>query len=181
MITGQLTPEEFTDDRQLLADLKMELRVAQVRIEAKQDIIDYQRSDLAKLHKLLDTGLRHPPPIQNIINVKISPQINLILGSLTEIIEKLPAGSEEAEIIEGLKLDFDRIEKSVSPDEVAKSSVMSRFQRFLENVEKAETIAGKIIKTTKDGVDISRKLAGYYNEIAQWCGLPQVPKPFTKK
>jgi len=38
----------------------------------------------------------------------------------------------------------------------------------------------KVIKTAKDGIDIARRLAGYYNDIAQWCGLPQVPKPFAK-
>ena len=49
------------------------------------------------------------------------------------------------------------------------------------NVDKAESTAGKVIKTTKDGIDIARELAGHYNQIAQWCGLPRVPKPFTKK
>ena len=39
----------------------------------------------------------------------------------------------------------------------------------------------KVIEGTKNGVDIAQDLAEKYNDIAQWAGLPQVPKPFLKK
>jgi hypothetical protein len=181
VITGQMTPEDYTDDRQLLMQLRTELRVAQVRAEAQKDTIEYQRSDLSKLHKLLNTGLRHPPPIQNIINVKIAPQINLIQGGLNELKEQLPAGSDEADSVRELQDNIEHIEIMVSPEDVAKSSEMSKFRRFINDLGDEKSNLGKTIRGIKKGTDIARELAGTYNEIAQWCGLPQVPKPFTKK
>ena len=39
----------------------------------------------------------------------------------------------------------------------------------------------KTVKGIKRGVSIAQDIAQGYNDIAQWCGLPQVPKPFLKK
>jgi internalin A len=67
-----------------------------------------------------------------------------------------------------------------STDRVAQSTALSKIKDFLENADKADTLAGKIIETLRDGIDTARKIAGFYNDIAQWCGLPQAPKPIAK-
>ncbi len=38
----------------------------------------------------------------------------------------------------------------------------------------------KTVKGIKNGVSIAQDIAKGYNDIAQWAGLPQVPKPFWK-
>jgi len=33
----------------------------------------------------------------------------------------------------------------------------------------------------EDGIEIAQDLAGKYNKIAEWCGMPVVPSVFLKK
>ena len=199
LVTGKITPDEFTSDQILALDLKNQLAMANTQIEMQKNLTKFiegqiEKKDiqldklLSKLGELFQTTkfqsqvtispiISVAPKITSHIGVDISP----IQGTLDELFVQLPTGSEEAKSVEELQQSFEQIDKTSSPDEVAKSSAMSKFRRFLENVGKAETTAGKISKTTKDGIDIARKLAGHYNDIAQWCGLPVVPNPFVKK
>ncbi len=189
VLTGEMSPEEYTTDRALIMDLKHELRMASVRIEAQKDIIDFQKVTLREFESLLNVAIKKPTSLSITSNSlkdtlqkdNVIHNIPIIYGGLNELLEQSPEGSEEYEEILNLQKSLDRIEKSSSPEEVAKSSAMSKLERFLENVEKKESAAGKVIKTTKDGIDIARKLAGHYNTVAQWCGLPQVPVPFVTK
>ncbi|MBM4054704.1 MAG: hypothetical protein FJ264_08550 [Planctomycetes bacterium] len=70
--------------------------------------------------------------------------------------------------------------KKVPKAEAKESKPLRRIKQFIEKLENADTNIGKVIKTIDNGIEYARKFAGYYNDIAQWCGLPQVPKPFTK-
>ncbi len=51
---------------------------------------------------------------------------------------------------------------------------MSRMKGILDKLNDTESKVGKTIKGVKDGTVIAQKLAGHYNSIAKWCGLPQV-------
>lgn len=101
-------------------------------------------------------------------------------GILNELKDQLPKESEEAKILQDIQKSLDQIVNSKMLDEIRKSSAMSKLSRFFDNLNEAESRIGKTIKGLKSGVSIARKLAGHYNEIAQWCGLPTVPKPFAK-
>jgi len=192
VVTGKMSPDEFTDDPIQAIELKNELRMAKARIKKKKELLQYQNVHVQNLFTLVGQFIQNPTKYEIHIpvsshseasitqEINIAPQISMIQGSLNELREQLQTGSEEAETIQDLQDSLDQIDQSKSPEEVAKSSAMSKFIRFLEDVEKAESTAGKVIKTTKDGIDIARRLAKTYNDIAQWCGLPQVPKPFTK-
>ena len=95
----------------LITELKYELKLADARIEAQRDLLQYQRTDIVELKQLIDTALRNPSPIQiettatskliSNINVcfEIAPQISLIQGSLNELKENFPTISEEAKSI----------------------------------------------------------------------------------
>jgi hypothetical protein len=184
--------KEYTDHLQLILELKNELRVAAAQIETQKYLTEYHRADITEFRRLIETALRNPVPIEikTIVSSKlqsyieltfeVSPQISLIQESLNEFREQLPQGSDGVKSVDDLKLSLEHLEKSNSKEEVTESSAMSKFRRFLENVDNGNTTAGNVIKTTKDGIDIARKLAGQYNQLAQWCGLPQVPEPFTK-
>jgi len=36
---------------------------------------------------------------------------------------------------------------------------------------------GKLVRGVEYGVEVAQDISKYYNSIAQWVGLPQVPKP----
>jgi hypothetical protein len=57
---------------------------------------------------------------------------------------------------------------------------MSKLRNFIESVSQGNDEIGKAIKVAENGWDLLKNLAGKYNSIAEWCGLPQVPKIFTK-
>jgi len=190
VITGQISVEEYTSDRDLILELKNELRLAHARIEFQKDLIAYKNSDVDRLYRLLDSGIRNPPQISMVtsasaqlnseihVNFEIAPQIDMMHGILRELRDEVP--TEETRTVRELQESLQEIENASSKQEVARSPAMSKFRRFLDTVDKADKTTGKVIQTANDGIDMARQLAGYYNEIAQWCGLPQVPKPFTK-
>jgi hypothetical protein len=193
VIRGKMAIEDFTDDQFLLIGLREELRAAYNKIETQRELLKLKDAHIDEFKRLLTDSIKRPNKIyiysrasarassEQKFHMKFSPLISVIHGSLNELEEQLPTGSVEAESVQELQKSLEHIEKTNSPEDVAKSSAMSKFRRFLENVEKAETTAGKVIKTTKDGIHIARQLAGHYNKIAQWCGLTQVPEPFVKK
>jgi hypothetical protein len=62
-----------------------------------------------------------------------------------------------------------------------KPGIGKSIRDFLKDMEDTATPIGKTVKTLKEGVGHAQELAEFYNNIAQWVGWPQVPKPFLKK
>jgi uncharacterized protein YjbI with pentapeptide repeats len=193
VVTGKMSPEKYTNDPIQAIELRNELRMATTRIESQKELLQYQNVQVEKLYSLIDQAIQKPVHTYVQVDAKSKAELHLsqeikfalnltpmIHGGLNEIKEQLKEGTKEADTVQELQNSLDKMDACNSKDEIKKSSAMSKFRRFLEDVDKTQTTAGKVIKTTKDGIDIARRLAGYYNEIAQWCGLPQVPKPFTK-
>ncbi|MFA0960580.1 hypothetical protein AB9P05_02110 [Roseivirga sp. BDSF3-8] len=58
---------------------------------------------------------------------------------------------------------------------------MDKLSRFIKKLDDTNTRVGKAIQTVEDGVGYAQDLAKHYNNIAEWCGLPQVPRLFLKK
>jgi len=63
VITGQMTPEQFTDDRHQIIELKSELRIAQVRIEMQKDLLQDKSAQIDKLFLMLGNTLQTPQHI----------------------------------------------------------------------------------------------------------------------
>ena len=61
---------------------------------------------------------------------------------------------------------------------IMNSTVMNKVRNIIESINKAEGRIRKTVSTIKEGIETAQRLAKHYNQIAQWCGLPQVPKPF---
>ena len=55
-----------------------------------------------------------------------------------------------------------------------------KLKKIIDSISEGNTELGKVIKTAENGWDTFKNLAGKYNKIAEWCGLPQVPSIFTK-
>jgi len=89
VVTGQITPEEFTSDPLLVVSLKHELRMAQARIESQKELLQvYERNDgrkdsqISKLTEFLEKAFSPTQP--NPVNITFSPvitsSVNVPLG-----------------------------------------------------------------------------------------------------
>jgi hypothetical protein len=188
VITGKKTPEEVTTNEKLILELKNELRLAKYRVETQQDIMLVQKGQIDKLMNILGQGLTNKSPI----HIDFKPVITLdnkvlynqnVTSLISDISDlKLLLGTSSPEYIElqNLEGSLIAIEKEADPEVVKKSTAMQKLRKFIDTVADGNEQVGKAIKTTETGIDIVRNLAGKYNSIAEWCGLPQVPKIFTK-
>lgn len=124
------------------------------------------------------------------VDVNINIDINIEVKEFSNIIElikeDLPDYVSDDSERKLMEKEFEKINRAAKeiatlPKEETKGSTqMARLKEFVEKLENADTNIGKAFKAIDNGVDRARKIAGYYNGIAQWCGLPQVPAPFTK-
>jgi hypothetical protein len=104
-------------------------------------------------------------------------------GNLNELAQLLTdAGNkEEGKALEGAASALEKAEQLKTKEEVKKKGALNGAKRFLENLEDKNSKLHKTVKGIKNGVSIAQDIAKGYNDIAQWAGLPQVPKPFLKK
>jgi hypothetical protein len=147
-----------------------------------------QKGQIDKLMNILGQGLTNKSPI----HIDFKPVITLdnkvlynqnVTSLISDISDlKLLLGTSSPEYIElqNLEGSLIAIEKEADPEVVKKSTAMQKLRKFIDTVADGNEQVGKAIKTTETGIDIVRNLAGKYNSIAEWCGLPQVPKIFTK-
>ncbi|HAP62400.1 MAG TPA: hypothetical protein DCR93_23850 [Cytophagales bacterium] len=70
--------------------------------------------------------------------------------------------------------------KEIQDQEKAKIKMGKGLYRFLNKVNEEGTKLNKLVKGLNDGVSIAQDIAQQYNQIADWTGLPQVPKAFLK-
>lgn len=186
VVSGQRQPAEITSNQKLILELNSELRIAKYRIETQQDIIQVQKGQIENLFTMIANGLA----AKNSINIEVNPVITLnqnnvnqsitnALSSLNELKELLPSISPEYIEIQELEDSLISIEKEENPEAVKNSSAMKKFKELFDSVEEGTSNTSKVIKTVEGGVDMLMNLAGKYNKIAEWCGLPQVPSIFT--
>lgn len=188
VITGQKLPEEVTNNASLILELKSELRLAKYRVETQQDIMLVQNSRIDKLLEIVAEGLTNKMPI----NIEFKPVITIdnkilnnqnvssAISDINDLKLLLSHSSPEYLELQNLEGSLIAIEKENNPDVVKKSTAMVKLKKFIETVSEGNEQVAKIIKTTETGIDIFKNLAGKYNSIAEWCGLPQVPKILTK-
>lgn len=189
VISGNKKPEDITNNSSLILELKNELRIAKLRIESQKDIIGYQKSNMEQFFNILGNGFSKPmpvvidfkPSIHLNNNIIFNQRISTTFGTLSELKELIP--SEEKvyyEKILELEKALLKIEKEQDPEVIKKSSAMSKFRRFLFDINDKESGLYNVVDKLNSGIEIIRDLAGKYNSIAQWCGLPQVPNFLTK-
>ena len=64
------------------------------------------------------------------------------------------------------------------PKEVEDSGLLGRLRNFIDDLSDVNSRTYKVIKAVKGGIQTAQRMAKTYNDIAQWVGLPQVPRPF---
>lgn len=72
------------------------------------------------------------------------------------------------------------LEKSLKSgrNEAGKWIILDKLKKLIDHISDADNRIGETIKATKQGVAVVQRIAKRYNDIAQWFGWPQVPKPF---
>jgi len=101
------------------------------------------------------------------------------LGELREEVEEIEP--EAAKEIEAIQQRLEKLEQTPKPEEVKKAGVMNKMKRFFDEANDTGTTLGKTVGKIKGGYKILQDVAGQYNKIAGWCGLPQVPEVLVKK
>ncbi len=198
IISGQERADKFTDSETLILELRNELRVAKFRLESQQDIISLQNlnqnkseSHIEGLMKLLGNGLKSSsenhinvqvnPCIQNSVVVEINQDVSLALGNIEELLESLPKDSEALLPLKDLEQSLITIESEKDKEKVRRSSTMSKFYRIIDQLSDVNSAIKKAVDAAEQGYDVAKKLAGNYNKIASWCGLPTIPTVFTSE
>ncbi len=100
------------------------------------------------------------------------------LNELREEAEEIEP--EAAQEIAAIQQKLEKLEQTPKPEEVKKAGVMNKLKRFFDEANDTGTTLGKTVGKIKGGYKILQDLAGQYNKIAEWCGLPQVPSVFVK-
>ncbi len=100
----------------------------------------------------------------------------------TELLKAEPSSDQEQtlEDITAIAGDMDEFEfEELSKEE--KRERLGKVGAFLSRMADPTSKTGQVIQTIKNGVDIVQDIAASYNSVAEWVGLPVVPRFFLKK
>lgn len=104
-------------------------------------------------------------------------------GNLNELADLLSDKGKEEEskrLIQAVQA-LQKAEEIGDKKEIKRKGLMNKVKRILNDLENKNSSLHKSIKGVKEGVSIAQDLAEGYNKVAEWAGLPKVPKPFLKK
>lgn len=120
--------------------------------------------------------------VQNTVMIQIKNSINELQGTINDLKDELvyenPALEKE---FEKLERSTEKLNQAQTKEEIIQSGAMNRLKRFLEEIQDTGSELGKAVQCVKYGVGIAQEIGEKYNSIAQWCGLPVIPKIFLKR
>jgi hypothetical protein len=102
------------------------------------------------------------------------------LGDLGQLLKEAGHEEEAKELANAAKV-LEEVKRDEDPESVRKKGVVNRLKRLVSNLGDENSSLHKVVKGIKNGIGIAQDIAEGYNDMAQWVGLPQVPKPFLKK
>lgn len=190
IITGAEAPEDIVHNTNLILDLRNELRIAQFRLESKQDIIGMQNARIDKLLDIVSTGLSQRSSVvidfkpvislSNEVMVDVRGNVVDVREGIKRLLKELPCSGSVHSTLEDLRDSLTEIESIVDKKSVKKSSVMQKFKRVVDSVVEAGSEFNLAIKKAESGWVIFTDIAKKYNSLAEWCGLPIVPSTLLK-
>lgn len=62
-----------------------------------------------------------------------------------------------------------------------KKEKLGKVGEFLSRMADPKSKTGQVVEVVKNGIDIVQDIAASYNSVAEWVGLPVVPRLFLKK
>jgi len=105
----------------------------------------------------------------------------MALSAIGELQGLLPVNSPESETVKEIEKGLTELRQYGDKDDVSSAPIMNKFRRMIEKVKSGQGAIAEAVKTAEDGYEIFNDVAKQYNAIADWCGLPQVPKILLKK
>jgi GTPase SAR1 family protein len=111
----------------------------------------------------------------NFENCNINLQGNL--NDLAQLLKESGNKEEAKELIKSAKA-LKEAKECKTKEEVKEKGIVNRLQRLVNDLEDKNSTLHKTVRGVKHGINIAQNIAKGYNSIAQWLGMPQVPKPF---
>ena len=104
-------------------------------------------------------------------------------GNLNELAQLLIEGGHKKEVkaLENTANVLEQLEQCKTPEEVKKKGLANRLRRLAEGLGDKKSSLRKAVDGIDKGIDVAQDIATRYNSIAEWVGLPQVPKALLKK
>lgn len=188
VVRGETPPEAFFDSKAKVLELKNELRIAQVRIDGQRDIIAYQGEEIASLRSLFGHALSSSKAQP--LTICVSPSISVSATASSSAMQGLSIASEYIQDLASyaandpdvqlrlndLEDSLEAMAKKETPDAVRESGGMKKLKRFLDDAAATGSTLNTFLGKVNDGFEVAQKLARRYNDIAEWCGAPQVPR-----
>ena len=145
--------------------------------ERGEDITDSEVT--RQLLEILKTQAKHPTSVEvNVnININITNEIKGFRSSLDLMREDLLIDVQDEELRSQMEQELDLIAKAsdtvsgLSREDAKDSSFMKRIGGFIKKMEDTNTRVGKVVNAMDNGIGYAQDLAGYYNKIAEWCGM----------
>lgn len=187
VVSQAKSPESVIQDQKLVLELRQELRIAQVRIESQRDIMSLQEGRIEQLLSIIGAGLAKPTPVTidfkpsiTFSNVQADRIVSGAIETLEELRDLLPVASLIQIALDDVQHSLETIECEEDPAKVRTSGALEKLRSLLDKARESSSELGAAIDGTSNAVETLQILAGKYNKIAEWCGLPQVPGVFTK-
>ncbi|MDK2633516.1 hypothetical protein QMZ93_09235 [Pantoea stewartii subsp. indologenes] len=188
IISGAEPPEKFSSNDKLIIELRNELRIAKFRLESQQDMIGMQNNKIDQLLNIVSVGLAQKnqmmvdfkPTITISNRVVVNQEVTAAVNNINELMESLPESNDAYFALKELEGSLISIETENNQESVRRSPAMSKFKRFIEKAIENGTTLNSALKKTEQGWEVFSELAGRYNKLAEWCGLPVVPSFLLK-
>ena len=187
VLRGEVQPEEFFVSSTKVLELKNELRIAQLRIDYQCDMIQMQGQQISSLQQLIGHALSG----KNHQRVLFSPCITInntqtnefkfrdVISDANSDLEELIAADVDDSIktrLLDLRSALDMARLNGKPDAVANSSGIKKLRALVEDTFKSGSKISEALKAIEGGIETAQSLGRKYNAIAEWCGVPQIPR-----
>ena len=123
----------------------------------------------------IDKSVRNTFNFHN-CNFELRENLNDLARSL-----KSKGELEDAKELEDVVMVLTDAKECKTPEEIKGKGIVNKLKRIVMDLGDENSNLHKTVKGIKYGVSIAQDIAQGYNDIAQWCGLPQVPKPFLRR
>jgi|GEM_PF-516164 len=109
-------------------------------------------------------------------------QINLLIGGFNDLRgEMLAREPQLADELEVLGQSLRKLPQCRDKESLIRSGALHKVRRFIDSLVDGSTKLGKTIGGLEKCHEIVSELGNGYNSIAEWTGLPQIPKLLLKK
>lgn len=194
IVSGNAAIQNYTNQQDLILELRDELRFAALRIESQKDrlvdkdrTIENQQQQIIQFMKILGNGIAQPQgniefnPIIN-VTTSLDSQVNLtqdfssLLSTVSDLTNQLTQAPDAHSTLTRLQGALETVDGNSSQDEIKRSPIMTKLRQVLDELLNSESSLNKALEKAESGRALAAKLATQYNKIAKWCGLPQVPE-----